>query len=183
MSSSYEWWTINIAVQFRYRQFRSTFFLTARAFERGTPKRTKAAWPEKATSENATCDENVFQKSFLGENMNRIVPENVEMVCERATWKTWKGTKSHYPRGSTEIVLWLYAESSNSDLTLWYSKEESYSGYIVCWRHEAVVIRNMQMFRKRSFVTMLKGYNVKAEHDILSVSVKKWVKIKLAPLP
>ena len=38
---------------------------SARAFERGTPKRTKAAWPEKATTENATCDENIsllFQK-------------------------------------------------------------------------------------------------------------------------
>ena len=81
----------------------------------GTPKRTKAAWPEKATSENATCDENVFQKRFLGENMNRIVPENVEMVCERATWKTWKGTESNFPRGSTELVLWLHAEGSNSD--------------------------------------------------------------------
>ena len=34
------------------------------------------------------------------------------------------------------------------------------------------ITRNMQMFRKRSFVTMLIGYNVKAEHDILSVSVK-----------
>ena len=49
----------------------------------GTPKRTKAAWPEKATSENATCDENMFL--FFRENMNRIVPENVVMVCERAT--------------------------------------------------------------------------------------------------
>ena len=49
----------------------------------GTPKRTKAAWPEKATSENATCDENMFL--FFRENMNRIVPQNVEMVCERAT--------------------------------------------------------------------------------------------------
>ena len=55
------------------------FFITARAFERGTPKRTKAAWPEKATTENATCDENIF--IFFG-NMNNIdsVPEIVEMV-------------------------------------------------------------------------------------------------------
>ena len=56
------------------------FFFSARAFERGTPKRTKAAWPEKATTENATCDENIV---FL--SMNNIVPENVEMVCERTT--------------------------------------------------------------------------------------------------
>ena len=55
----------------------------ARAFERGTPKRTKAAWPEKATTENATCDENMFL-FFLGK-MNNIVPEYVEIVCERAT--------------------------------------------------------------------------------------------------
>ena len=26
--------------------------------------------------------------------------------------------KSNFPRGSTELVLWLHAESSNSDLTL-----------------------------------------------------------------
>ena len=51
------------------------------------------------------------------ENMNHIVPDNVEMVRERATWKTWKRTKSNYPRGSTELVLWLHAEGSNSDLT------------------------------------------------------------------
>ena len=50
--------------------------------------------------------------------MNHIVPENVEMVCERATWKTCKGTKSNFLRGSTELVLWLHAESSDSDLNL-----------------------------------------------------------------
>ena len=92
MSSSYEWWTINIAVQFRYRQFRSTFFKTARAFERGTPKRTKAAWPEKATTENATCDENMFL--LFGRKMNNIVLENVEMVCERATWRNWRNSEA-----------------------------------------------------------------------------------------
>ena len=71
--------------------------------------------------------------------MNETVPKNVEMVCERATWKTWKGTKSNFPRGSTELVLWLHAEGSNSDLTLWAWKEERYIGFIVFWRHEAVL--------------------------------------------
>ena len=60
-----------------------SIFFSARAFERGTPKRTKAAWPEKATTENATCDENMFL--FWAKNMKNIVPEYVEMVCERAT--------------------------------------------------------------------------------------------------
>ena len=58
-------------------------FFTVRAFETGTPKRTKAAWPEEATTENATCDENMFL--FWAKNMKNIVPEYVEMVCERAT--------------------------------------------------------------------------------------------------
>ena len=47
--------------------------------------------------------------------MNNFVPEYVEMICERVTWKTWKGTESNFPRGSTELVLWLHAEGSNSD--------------------------------------------------------------------
>ena len=41
-----------------------TFFFRRERLKGGTPKRTKAAWPEKATSENATCDENMFL--FLG---------------------------------------------------------------------------------------------------------------------
>ena len=39
---------------------KKTGFYFARAFERGTPKRTTAAWPEKGTTENAICDENIF---------------------------------------------------------------------------------------------------------------------------
>ena len=72
---------------------KNVFFLRRERLKGGTPKRTKAAWPEKATSENATCDENMFL--FFRENMNHIVPENVEMVCERATEiaENWKNCR------------------------------------------------------------------------------------------
>ena len=46
-------------------------FFSARAFERDTPKRPRTAWPEKATTENAACDENMFL--FFRENINNIV--------------------------------------------------------------------------------------------------------------
>ena len=53
--------------------------------------------------------------------------------------KTWKGTKSNFPRGSTELVLWLHAEGSNSDLTLWAWKEERHIGWQILLEKSAIL--------------------------------------------
>ena len=58
-------------------------FFSARTFERGTPKRTNTAWPERRLPKTRFVTN--ICSYFLRGYMNKNVLENVEMVCERAT--------------------------------------------------------------------------------------------------